>query len=86
MLDQVEKLKKAGINAAAIYAEQEESVLEDIETDVVFNVIFTSPESMLGTNPWRKFITSEMFSRYRVGVVFDEAHCIAHWYVLCTYL
>eukprot|EP00794_Sanderia_malayensis_P001823 gene1823-2047_t len=80
MLDQVDKLKKLGVNAAAIYAEQDEEVLRDIENDVgVCNLVFTSPESMLGTSRWRKFLLSESFAQYCVGVVFDEAHCIAQW-------
>ena len=82
MLDQVTKLKKIGISAAAIYAGQSEEVLKDIEEGGIFSIILTSPESMLATDRWRRFLLSATFTSNCVCVAFDEAHCIAHWLVL----
>ena len=79
MLDQVSKLKEIGINAAAIYADQSEEILQEIEEGYIYSIVFISPESMLGTSRWRKFLQSETFSTLCVGIVFDEAHCIAQW-------
>eukprot|EP00795_Rhopilema_esculentum_P010124 gene10124-18787_t len=79
MLDQVSKLRALGINTAAIYADQSEEVLLEIENGGVYNIIFTSPESMLATCRWRRFLSSTAFKDYCVCVAFDEAHCIAQW-------
>lgn len=79
MLDQVSKLKEVGINAAAIYADQTEEILQEIEEGYIYSIVFVSPESMLGTSRWRKYLQSEIFSTLCVGIVFDEAHCIAQW-------
>ena len=46
MLDQVAKLRDIDINAAAIYSDQSEEVLKDIEEGGIFSVIFTSRESV----------------------------------------
>eukprot|EP00794_Sanderia_malayensis_P004367 gene4367-4948_t len=82
MLDQVSKLKKAGINAAVIYSEQKEDVFQEIEDGGFYNVLFTSPESMLATDRCRTFLSSNAFLDHWVCVAFDEAHCIAQWVVL----
>ncbi|XP_065062582.1 uncharacterized protein LOC135689329, partial [Rhopilema esculentum] len=82
MLDQVSKLRALGINTAAIYADQSEEVLLEIENGGVYNIIFTSPESMLATCRWRRFLSSTAFKDYCVCVAFDEAHCIAQ----CKYV
>ena len=81
MLDQVGKLKDIGINAAAIYSDQSEEVLKDIKEGGIISIIFTSPESMLATDRWRKYLSSTAFSEDCVCVAFDEAHCIAQWLV-----
>ena len=79
MLDQVSKLKEIGINAAAIYADQSEEILQEIEEGYIYSIVFISPESMLGTSRWRQYLKSETFSTLCVGIVFVEARCIAEW-------
>ena len=81
LLDQVSKLRALGINTAAIYADQSEEVLLESENGGVYNIIFTSPKTMLATCGWRRFLSSTGFKDYCVCVAFDEAHCIAQWYV-----
>ena len=71
--------KKIGISAATIYAGQSEEALKDIKEG---GIILTSPESMLATDQWRRFLLSVTFTSNCVCVAFDEAHCIAHWLVL----
>eukprot|EP00794_Sanderia_malayensis_P014722 gene14722-16256_t len=79
MIDQVSKLKKLGICAVAIYGEQTEDVFKEIEEGGAYTHIYTSPESMLNTGRWRKFLASNTFQNDCVCVAFDEAHCIAQW-------
>ena len=82
MFDQVTKLNKIGITAAAIFPEQEESILKDIESGDIYSLVFTSPESILTSHRWRKLLTSESFASSCVAVVFDEAHIIVQWSVI----
>lgn len=79
MFDQVTKLNRIGITAAAIFPEQEESILTDIENGDIYSLVFTSPESILTSNRWRRLLTSESFASSCVAVVFDEAHIIVQW-------
>ena len=79
MLDQVKSLEEMGITAAAIFSGQSEDVMKEIEEGAIYSVVLISPESMLATNRWRKYIHSEIFAENCVGVIFDEAHCIAQW-------
>lgn len=79
MHDQVEFLnKKTGVSGAAIFENQDEQILQDIE-DGIYSVVYASPESMLSGARWRKMLSASTFSEYCVGVVFDEAHCIRQW-------
>ena len=78
MLDQVEYLNNIGLNAAAIFKDQDECVLKDIEEGIK-NVVFVSPESMIATERWRKLMSSETFSMNCIGIAVDEAHCISTW-------
>ena len=82
MLDQVSKMRQYGINAVAIFQDQDEDVLNDI-LDGVYSLVYTSPESMLGTKKWEKLWKCQTFMDSCVGIAIDEAHCISQWLVLC---
>ena len=43
MLDQVWKLKEIGINAVAIYADQSEEILQEIEEGYIYLCLFQNP-------------------------------------------
>ncbi len=79
MLDQIQLLREKGISAAGIYADQTKEVLEEIATGGIHTVIFTSPESMLATDHWRRFLSLVTLAEHCVGVAFDEAHFISQW-------
>ena len=78
MLDQVEQLKKTGVNAAAVFDGQSEDILEGVENGD-FSLVYSSPESMLSSERWRQLLTSSDFTSRCDVVVIDEAHCIVHW-------
>ena len=79
MFGQVKYLNDVvGINPAAVYKDQSEEVLKTIEEGSI-NVIYASPESMLGIERWRKILSSEVFVENCVGIIVDEAHCISKW-------
>lgn len=78
MLDQVSRLEELGISAAAVFENQDESVLADVENGV-YSLVFTSPESMLATKRWEKMWKNQTFVENCVCVAVDEAHCISQW-------
>ena len=78
MLDQVNKMNKLGINAAAVFQGQEEAVLDEIENGI-YSLVFTSPESMLATKRWDKILKSQSFVENCICIAVDEAHCISQW-------
>ena len=82
ILDQVNKMKQYGINAVAIFQDQDEDVLNYI-LDGVYSLVYTSPESMLGTKKWEKLWKFQTFMESCIGIAIDEAHCISQWLVLC---
>ena len=75
MLDQVSKLKLTGVTAAAIYDGQDEQVLKDIENGH-YSLVFASPESVLGTERWRRIFSSDYFKDNCEILVVDKAHCV----------
>eukprot|EP00112_Aurelia_sp_Birch-Aquarium-sp1_P001275 Seg1132.9 transcript_id=Seg1132.9/GoldUCD/mRNA.D3Y31 product="Werner syndrome ATP-dependent helicase" protein_id=Seg1132.9/GoldUCD/D3Y31 len=78
MLDQVSKLNLTGVSAAAIYDGQDEQVLKQIENGD-YSLVFASPESVLGTERWRKMFSLDYFRDNCEILVVDEAHCVVHW-------
>lgn len=78
MLDQVAHLQSLGINAVAVYADQDPKVLEDVENGI-YSHVYASPESMLTVQRWRKMLQSPTFQEHCVVVAVDEAHCINQW-------
>ena len=52
MLDQVEQLKKTGVSAAAMFNDQSEDILKDMENGD-FSLVYSSPENMLSSERWR---------------------------------
>lgn len=79
MRDQVASLQKHAIAAGYVFAEQEQTILTDVERGK-YNIVFATPESMLSVNRWRRMLTCEVYKKHLIGVAVDEAHCISHWY------
>ena len=79
MLDQVEKLKKTGVSAAAVCEGQSEEILKGIENGECSIVYSSLPESMLSAEKWRHILTSLDFRKRCQLVAIDEAHVVVHW-------
>ena len=43
-----------------------------------YQLIFISPEALLGTLRWRALLCESTY-RQRLGFVVDEAHCVLKW-------
>lgn len=79
MQDQVRFLTSIGIKAAFIGEEQnDENIKKGVEAGL-FQVVFGSPESFLGSSRWRAILTSATYSERLCLIAIDEAHCIQHW-------
>ena len=48
-------------------------------------LVFISPEALFLTAEWRGMLSSDLYRRYLVGFIVDEAHCVKKWYVLFTF-
>ncbi len=79
MYDQVKYLDSVGVPAVAITSDEDEEKLKVIHEGGGFNIIFSSPESMLAIEKWRGYLCGAYFKENCVGVIFDEAHCISQW-------
>ena len=44
-------------------------------------LLFISPESLFSNPQWREMFLLPVYQKKVVGLVVDEAHCIAMWYV-----
>lgn len=78
MKDQVSFLKSLNVRAEFVVADQVESVLKEVEAGK-YRLVYTSPESMLSADRWRRMLTSKVYQKILIGVAVDEAHCISHW-------
>eukprot|EP00794_Sanderia_malayensis_P001676 gene1676-1869_t len=91
MEDQVKKLGDLGVNAVALSDMTEGGRYEDDEDDAVakkiddilegveegcYSLVYTSPESMMAKEVWRKILSSTEFRRHCIGVAIDEAHLV----------
>ena len=78
MKDQVSFLKSLNIRAEFVASNQVESVLKEVEVGK-YRLVYTSPESMLSADRWRRMLTSKIYQKNQIGIAVDEAHFISHW-------
>ena len=79
MKDQVRAMSER--NVKAVYAGE---VDEDTQTegDVMagkYQLVFMSPETLLGSERWRDMLVSPVYQHNLVGLIVDEAHCVKKW-------
>ncbi len=78
MADQVSALQRRGVQAIHVNCELDEETIEHIHAGR-YQVLFFSPEQLLGSNVWRDMLLSPTFEENLVGFVVDEAHCVKKW-------
>ena len=74
MMDQITYLKSCGITASSVCNKGEVIDVENLPS-----LLYSSPESLLCSDKWRSLMSSTSFIEQCVGIVTDEAHCIANW-------
>ena len=73
-------------NVSAVYVgevseEEDDGSLATAISDGKYQLIFTSPESLLCNETWRDMLQSPIFQENLVALVIDKAHCVTKWYV-----
>ena len=77
--DQVEKFNSIGLNAAFVGVEKMcEDSLHSIKNGEC-QLVYSTPESLVNKVQWRELLRSDIYKKYLVAVVVDEAHCIEQW-------
>ena len=77
MRDQTANARASGITATYI-SDKEAADTNAAIKNGEFQVIFISPEALLGTE-WRNMLTTAVYRTNLIGFVVDEAHCIKKW-------
>ena len=74
--DQLSYLRSVGVTVVALRNNNSMSDIVSEEGEILPSLIYCSPET-LNINKWRKLFSSTEFRKSCLGVVVDEAHCIA---------
>ena len=67
-------------NVRAVYTGKVDNDTE-VETDILtgkYQLVFMSPEALLGNDKWRDMLVSSVYQQNLVGLV-DKAHCVKKW-------
>ena len=78
MMDQKRSLSQRGLSVEYVG----EGVAPDNLDDVLkgkMQLVYLSPESLLGNAKIRKMLLNSVYARNLVGFVVDEAHCVKMW-------
>ena len=79
MLDQRNKFVPRGLSVEFIgEAQDDPTALRSVENGEV-QLVYTSPECLLGNRRWRSMLCSEAYRTRLVAFVVDEAHCVKKW-------
>ena len=74
--DQVQCLERKGIKASFIGEGQEQANLQKVFNGET-NIVYSSPEAVLGNDQWREMVSSPIYQRNVIAVAVDEAHCFS---------
>ena len=79
MINQREKFTANGLTAEFVGGVQDDpGVLEKIRRGC-YQLVYISPESLLGDNCWREMLRNEVYQTRMVAFCVDEAHCVKKW-------
>ena len=82
MADQVESLRKRGVQAVVISSGTRDTIAKEFLASEsalkCASIIFCAPE-ILSKTKWRDILQSEGVASRVCAIVVDEAHCISKW-------
>ena len=81
MLEQREKYSMRGVCCEFVgELQQDIEAMANIQRGLV-QLLFISPKSLLSNPQWREMLLLPIYQKNVVGLIVDEAHCIAMWCV-----
>ena len=78
MKDQVSALSAKGLAVGCVTSESSDTELAHVRNGH-YQLVFFSPEALLGVRRWRQMLQGELYSQRIVAFVVDEAHCVKKW-------
>ena len=78
MKDQVSALSAKGLAVGCVTSESSDTELAQVRNGH-YQLVFFSPEALLGVRRWRQMLQGELYSQRIVAFVVDEAHCVKKW-------
>ena len=74
-----------GIKACYISGEQDNDYVKESVLKGDYQVVYFTPEMILGSKRWREMLVGEVYSKHLRTFVVDEAHTVKKWYdiILC---
>ena len=79
MMEQREKFKTCGVSAEFVgELQQDIDAIKGVK-DGLYQLLYISPESLLGNPQWRDMFLSVVYQKNLVGFIVDEAHCVTQW-------
>ncbi len=77
----MKRFNSQGISAALMSGAEENIEVKKGVREGNYDVVFFTPELLIGSKRWRSVLTSEMYTQRLKGLVIDEAHCVSKWSV-----
>eukprot|EP00731_Ephydatia_muelleri_P006402 Em0003g650a len=79
MRDQVSTYSIKGLKTTYASGEvTDKSVLDEV-SQRNFQLVFFTPEMLIGSKRWRNMLTGDLYSERLKAFVIDEAHCVKKW-------
>ena len=72
MIDQRDKFNHMAEYIGELH---EPTILANVKEEL----LFVSPESLMGNSLWREVLSSKLYKQSLVAFAVDEAHCIKYW-------
>ena len=79
MSDQVDSCTSKGLKAVCVCANDESKQCYQSVISGEYQIVYISPEYIIGRRMWRDMLLNEQYQKRLVGVIVDEAHCVKHW-------
>jgi ATP-dependent DNA helicase RecQ len=79
MNDQVSSCTSMGISAVAVTRQNKSKQLFEDVTSGKYQVIYISPEMLIGTHTWRCTLQNNVYKNRLKAIIIDEAHCVKTW-------
>ena len=81
MKDQVAKFSARKLRCAYVGEEQTDKELKSSVLAGEFQLVYTSPESLLCVLHWREMFRTKVYEKNLIAIAVDEAHCVEQWLV-----